>query len=214
MVRFLCPACGSEVPFRSEDSVTTTCRACGNLLIRKDLTLESLGKVATLADDLTPLQIGSLGKYRNSGFTVVGRSKVEWSDGTWNEWYVTFDSGGAGWLSESQGSWAMLRELPPNETPKLDPKSLTPGVSVTIGKIGYEVEEAREAWVSGIQGELPKIVRPGKKYFTVDLTVPAGKGGAATASIAFPETGMEAFAGEWVEFETFHFTGLRDLNGW
>ncbi|MBS1962773.1 MAG: DUF4178 domain-containing protein [Bdellovibrionales bacterium] len=214
MARFLCPACGAEVPFRTADGVTTTCGSCGNLLIRKDLTLESLGKVATLADDLTPLQIGAVGKYRGSGFTVVGRSRVDWAEGTWNEWFVAFDSGETGWLAESQGNWAMLKEVPSSSAPKLDPKALRPGTSIAIGKYTFEVEDAREAWVAGIQGELPKVVRPGKKYFSVDLTVPAGEGGVATASIGFPDTGPEVYVGEWVDFPEFHFAGLRVLDGW
>lgn len=214
MARFACPACGADVPFRSGDSVTTTCGACGNLLIRKDLTLESLGIIATLADDLTPLQIGSVGKFKGSGFSVLGRAKVEWADGGWNEWYVAFDSGATGWLAESQGNWAMLRALPAGDFPNCDPKTLASGTSIKIRNIDFEVEDTRVAWVAGIQGELPKIVRPGKKYWSVDLTAPAGQGGVATATLAFPETGTEAYVGEWVEFESLHLTGLRELNGW
>jgi hypothetical protein len=145
---------------------------------------------------------------------VVGRSKVDWSDGTWNEWYVAFDSGTTAWLAESQGNWALLKEIAAPEIPKIDPKALVPGASVTIGRTSYEVEDTREAWVAGIQGELPKVVRPGNRYLSVDLTVPASVGGSATASLAFPATGTEAYVGEWVDFDTFHFTGLRELNGW
>ncbi len=214
MAKFSCPSCGAEVPFRSVDSVTAICHSCGTMLLRKDLTLESLGKIATLAEDLTPLQIGTIGKYRGVGFSVIGRVRVDWDAGSWNEWYIAHDNGKFGWLGEAQGSWAIYEMLPPEKTPKLDRKSVVPGTEITLPGGPFAVEDARDVRIGGIQGELPKLIRPGDTYFSADLTAAPSTGGSATATIGFFPNRTEVFVGTWEEFSEFHFTGMRELSGW
>ena len=40
-------------------------------------------------------------------FTLIGRLQVHYDVGTWNEWYVLFDDGQTGWLSEVGDLYAM-----------------------------------------------------------------------------------------------------------
>jgi len=61
MVQVLCPSCGGPVPFQSAISVFAVCPYCTSMLVRHDLDVESLGKMAVLAEDSSPLQIGSAG---------------------------------------------------------------------------------------------------------------------------------------------------------
>ena len=97
-----CPSCGAEVTFQSAHTVFTVCKYCQSTLVRKDLKLEDLGKMAQLKDDPTPLQLGTSGK-RKGEFTLIGRVRVEWERGFWNEWYLRFDDGREGWLADAQG---------------------------------------------------------------------------------------------------------------
>lgn len=76
-----CPSCGSEVLFKSSISVFTVCDHCKSMIVRRDLDLEALGQMAQLPDDVSPLKIGSRGKYKNTAFEVIGRLKVAWSEG-------------------------------------------------------------------------------------------------------------------------------------
>ena len=93
-----CPSCGSEVLFKSSISVFAVCDHCKSMIVRHDMDLEALGQMAQLPDDISPLKLGSRGKYKNTVFEVIGRLKVAWSEGYWNEWFVLFENGMAGWL--------------------------------------------------------------------------------------------------------------------
>jgi len=86
-----CPACGAELQFKSRISVFEVCSYCSSMVIRHDMNLETLGKMAELPPDMTPLQIGTRGRYDSQGFELLGRLKIGWQDGTWNEWYALFD---------------------------------------------------------------------------------------------------------------------------
>ena len=58
------------------------------------------GRDSALLEDFSPLQIGTRGVFDDRKFTLIGRLQVHYDVGTWNEWYVLFDDGQTGWLSE------------------------------------------------------------------------------------------------------------------
>ena len=107
MVKLNCTSCGAEVPFRSKASVFAVCSFCKSTLVRQDMNLELLGKMADLQYEVTPFQVGTSGIYNHNAFTLIGRLKVSYSNGFWNEWYVIFNDGDTGWLAEAQGFLAM-----------------------------------------------------------------------------------------------------------
>ena len=55
------------------------------MILRKDLNLEALGKMALLPEDSSPLQVGTTGRYQARSFTLLGRILQQWSDGSWSE---------------------------------------------------------------------------------------------------------------------------------
>ncbi len=109
---FSCPACGGEVSFQSVASIFSVCPYCRMMLVRKDLNVETYGKMAELPPDTSVLQIGTSGKYQNKSFSLVGRVRQSWSDGFWNEWYALFDDTTEGWLAEAQGFYMMSFAAP------------------------------------------------------------------------------------------------------
>ena len=42
-------------------------------------------------------------------FDVIGRIQMRFEDGFWNEWYLWFEDGSDGWLSDASGQYAVTR---------------------------------------------------------------------------------------------------------
>lgn len=49
------------------------CPFCRSTLVRTDLQWEAIGKMAALAEDLSPLYVGLRGTYGKTSFTIIGR---------------------------------------------------------------------------------------------------------------------------------------------
>src|SRR3981081_310847 len=94
------------------------CEHCRSMVVRKDLNVETLGVMAELPPDLSPLQIGTRGEWNGRGFELLGRIRVEWELGSWNEWYAEFAGGVEGWLAEAQGFYMVSFETKDDKIPK------------------------------------------------------------------------------------------------
>lgn len=206
---FPCPSCGAQVKFQSAVSVFSVCSYCRSMLVREDLELKNLGKMAVLQEDMSPLQIGTEGKFEKGVFTIIGRIKMGWEDGKWNEWHLFFDKEQTGWLAEAQGFYSICREvtLPDNFPPE---KTMQVGNQVNLHGILFEVEDRREAWCLGSEGELPFRAVKGWKHFSIDLTGPD----SSFASLSYSDEGVKGYVGKTLDFEQYHFARLRELDGW
>ncbi|MFO1518315.1 MAG: DUF4178 domain-containing protein [bacterium] len=195
--------------FQSAASIFSVCPYCRSMLVRKDLSLESLGKMAILQEDMSPLQIGTQGRFEKVSFSVIGRLKIRWDDGYWNEWCLLMDDARTGWLAEAQGFYmvSFAHEIPKDLPPASE---LTTGSTLVLDRQPYEVDDRRKCWCEGSEGELPFKAPQGKEMFNVDLTGPGEK----FASLSFTDEGCELYVGRYVEFEELRFTQLRPLNGW
>jgi hypothetical protein len=179
------------------------------MLVRHDVNLEAIGKMAELLPDMSPLQIGARGKYQGTCFELVGRLKVSWQDGNWNEWYALFDDGKCGWLAEAQGFWMMSFEQSADNPPEL--KELHPEKTVTLGKgLAFQVTDIKDTVCQGSEGELPMRSPKGRKSASVDLSGPKDE----FACLDYSDDGIRAYIGRYVEFEDFKFQGLREIDGW
>ena len=98
-----CPGCRAPVEFRPGAGKVKVCEYCNTVVLRGEANLESLGKVAELADTESPLKLGLSGQHSGARFTVVGRLQKSNKAGLWDEWCLNFDDGRTGWLSESEG---------------------------------------------------------------------------------------------------------------
>jgi len=222
MQKFNCPSCGAEIIFQSSISVSCVCPYCRSLLVRHDKDMESIGKMAELPDDISPFQIGTTGKYKNIPFTLVGRMKIGWSDGCWNEWCMFTDDGRRGWLAEAQGSIAISFEveIPSGElmaiygvNDTVTTLSTVPplGTALLIQKKEYTINDIKAARCIGSEGELPFPAPQGRMSNVIDLEGMNGE----FASIEFDAFDQpHLFIGEYVEFDMLHFNNLRDLPGW
>ncbi len=208
-MKLSCPACGAEVFFKSKASVFGVCSFCSSTLVRHDMNIESLGKMTEMPQDMSPLQIGTSGVFEGSKFEVVGRQRIGWESGSWNEWYLHFDNGKDGWLADAQGfymvSFQMIKQIKIPELSRLKIAEL-----LQINESQYTIDDIREVACLASQGELPVKSLKGRKSTSVDLVGTNDSFGNIDYSIE----GNRLFFGKYVDFDNLNFMNLREIDGW
>ncbi len=209
MLELGCPACGAPVPFKSRASVFAVCPFCKTSAVRHDMDLEAVGKISELQYELTPFQVGTTGMYDGKKFEIIGRLKVAYEDGFWNEWYALFGGEETGWLAEAQGFLAMCFELNNvSNIPSVD--NVMPGNLIDIPPNGYmTVEDMRRVHCIYSEGELPMAAAQGRRSMSVDLVGDDLKMG----TIEYGEN-VRVYAGLYQDFDDFTFQNLRRIDGW
>jgi hypothetical protein len=212
MRRYHCPSCGAEITFQSPVSVTCVCAFCRSLIVRRDRDVEAMGKMAELPDDVSPFQIGTTGSFLRERFSVIGRVRMAWEDGGWNEWFLWFDDGRKGWLAEAQGFLAVsfAQELP--EDASWVDKALILGQDIGFDAGFYKVADLKQAECVACEGELPSVFKPGQATFVADAI--GLDGGFLSVNCDNRWVARELFAGAYAEFNSFGFSRLRELPGW
>ncbi len=235
MKKFNCPSCGAEVAFQSNVSVYAVCKYCNSMIVRHDIDVESIGKMAALPDDMSPLQIGTEGFYRGRRFGIIGRFKMGWADGFWNEWFLMTDDSSRGWLVEAQGNFAVCFEVDYSKDPalkkimqQLSDSSITEnlkntgkvtkrnalpfklGSYLTISKEEFKVVDIKSATCVGSEGELPFSAIKGRKSICIDLL--GSRNRFATIEIA--DNGTRVYLGNYIGWNELRCQRLRPLEGW
>jgi hypothetical protein len=221
MRKFSCPSCGAEITFQSSITVSCVCPYCRSLVVRHDVNVEAMGKMAELPDDISPFQLGTTGRYNRIGFSLIGRMKIGWSDGMWNEWFTFTDTGEKGWLAEAQGFLAISMEksadlvkfstVPGGRAFSLDTPPML-GSTLYIDGKKFGVEDVKLAQCIGSEGELPFPAPRGRKTKTVDML--GDKGEFAGLEYTDGDDKPRLYIGQYVEFDDLQFSHLRDLPGW
>jgi hypothetical protein len=171
--------------------------------------LEKIGKMSDALDDLTPIQIGTTGMFSGEKFEVIGRLKVGYDGGFWNEWYTFFGSEKIAWLVEAQGFFGLC--FPYDGVTVPDQESVKVGRIIDFGKAGYfEIEDMREVSCIFSEGELPMNAVEGRKSLSVDLTGPDD----SMATIEYAAHQRRVFLGDYIDFDEFQFKNLRPIDGW
>ena len=163
-----CPSCGAEVKFRSHASVMAVCEYCSTRVLKDADAVKDLGKMSSVLEDYSPIQIGTSGVLGGRAFDVIGRIQLRYAAGMWNEWYLLFNDGATSWLGDSSGLYAVTtaRDTPP-PLPAFD--DLEPGEMVRVGGDRMMVSEVRTADCIGGQGELPFKVGDGWQARVADF---------------------------------------------
>jgi hypothetical protein len=220
MADYPCPSCGAPVTLRSNASLSAVCGYCQTLVVRRGVEVEAIGKVAELPPDMTPFQVGTQAYDGKTAFGIVGRLRLAWADGFWNEWFFVTDDGRKGWLAEAQGTYAISYELaePPHANTRAavdrwvqDPgRSAIIGNSVTLAGKSYTVTDIKKVACVSCEGELPVISPSGHRALTFDLM------GApdAFATIEVSDEGRRYFTGRYVEWDELRASNLKVVEGW
>ena len=198
-----CPSCGAPVVFRSASSVFAVCEYCSSTLVRHDLVLEDIGKMAALVEDRSPLQLGSEGSYKGVHFALIGRIQLKYSQGYWNEWHLLFDDARTGWLSEAGGEYvltfaqAVMEPIPAYEELQIGQRFVLSSQVWTVSNL------ERAECVAG-EGELPFTVGAGYPLLAADL-----RSASQFATLDYSETPPLLFLGEAVDIRKLQLSGLR-----
>lgn len=205
----ICPNCGAPIRFRWSSAIQTTCEYCKSILVRHDVNLTKVGQVADLPPDISPIQLGTEGVYRNTGFQVIGRIIYSHDVGAWNEWHLLFSNGSNGWLSDAQAEYAVSFLSTP-ESPLPGAHEIYRGFSYSQQGVALVTTTLTEANYEGVEGELPFQYWDKGKCPFADLRSTDGR----FATIDYTETPPLLFLGEFVEFESLQLKFLKEFEGW
>ena len=199
-----CTSCGAPVSFRSAASLLAVCAFCKSTLIRHDLDLENLGKMAVLLEDASPLQLGAEGRYKGSQFALIGRIQLRYSAGLWNEWFLLFDNQRTGWLSEANGNYVLtFLATVPEPLPAFDAVKLEQSI-LLLGET-FQVANKETATCIAGEGELPFKIGAGFAAPVIDLTNDKN-----FASIDYSDDQPMVFIGVQIALADLRMTGLRE----
>jgi hypothetical protein len=191
--------------FRVTTSVVAVCGYCQQVVARGGVALEDLGKSNPVLVLPSAFALGSVGRFRGQGFTVVGRAQLRHAlGGMWNEWYAALDNGRWVWVAEHQGRVAFLGEVSPTQAPQIRAlDAAIPGSRWFSGRGEFVVVERSIATVYAEEGELPWRAAPLERRAAIDLH---GHGGVfATLDLGVVGAGEEPkgptrfFVGEEVD---------------
>jgi len=197
------------------------CDFCRSSVLRRDDGLTLAGVSARVPETLTPLQLGTTGRFEDLGFELIGRVGWQWRDdaglvgGQWTEWQTLFTDDSTGWLAEAMGRHTMFRALEPLPSHPIVPAlvagdAIEPGGEVMIAGAAFRIADARAATAVGSDGQLPFAVPAGEPLINIDL---AGTDGRV---VCLQKHGRDvtAWIGRAVMLQALEPKRLRRLDGW
>jgi hypothetical protein len=190
--------------------VQTVCPFCKSILVRTDIDLTKVGKVADLPPDSSPIQIGTEGALDNKAFTVAGRILYEYEFGGWNEWHLVFSDGSSGWLSDAQLEYDVTWLAQPQPQPGTFPEGLVPEDRINFGGRDVQVTSITRAHYKGVEGELPFEYWDKAEVTFVDLR----SCDEQFATIDYTEKPPLLFQGRVVQFDELCLKNVREFEGW
>lgn len=205
-----CPGCGAPVTFRWSSAIQTVCPFCHSILVRTDVTIQNVGKVADLPPNPSPIQLLTSGTYNNKKFDVIGRIIYEYEQGGWNEWHIVFSDGASGWLSDAQLQYAVSFQMQ-SATPLPPEQQVTRGQRLTFANIQFEVSTMTMATYKGVEGELPFPFYGKSNMLFVDLRNASND--FATLDYSDRSAPM-LFIGKTVPYEALQLQNVRQFEGW
>lgn len=213
MKKFNCPSCGAENMMRSALSLFVVCPYCKASLFKTDEEIAVLGKISDLANDHSPIQLRSEGTYLNLGFSVVGRVRMKWADGFWNEWCLFFKDGTTGWLAEAQGEFLITKEIP-NTSSVLPRDQWKIKKTIILGGKKFVIADLKHAHVHMTEGELPFRAHAGDKRFSADLRPTSGDIFGSLEVDPIAPNVIRGYLGKSADLTELKMTYLRVFDGW
>jgi uncharacterized protein DUF4178 len=198
-----CPSCGAGIGFRSERAPYTVCASCQTMVVRKDLNVEALGKVAECQHDGSPISIGTQGGYEGKAFEVIGRIQLAYQGGFWNEWYLHFSDGSNGWLGEALGQY-FVSFPEPDASAFSDFRALELGAELDYDDQDWVVLDKKKVNLNTFEGELPYLIENPSPFLTVDLRNTKGEG----LTVDFSDAEATLYRGRWMNFADLELSGL------
>ena len=190
-----CPSCGAEKIITNPGIVTVVCEYCGTAIYWDRDKVMSAGRQSLLPEGFTRLYRGATGRLKGHSFTVTGRVRYSFGKGFWDEWFLEFQNGSLGWLTEDNHELALQTKKELENCPP--PDSLSPGAIFRAFNREFVVQEVGQAECLGMEGDLPIRVETGEKYLFADASSPDGK---YTLGIEYDQEPPSVFLGKWLDY--------------
>lgn len=190
-----CPSCGAGHTIHNPGVITVVCEYCGNAVYWDEEKIANAGKQSVLPEGFSRLFRRATGSLFNKRFEVLGRVRYSFGKGFWDEWFLEFENGEIGWLSEDNHEFAYENALPGANVPAI--AQLSPGTKLTLKKQVFVIEEVGEAECLGVEGDLPLQLQTGEKYAFADGSTPTGQ---YTLGIEYDNDPPTVFLGRWVKY--------------
>jgi hypothetical protein len=185
------------VEFTAGSAQVVVCGHCNTVVARKGLNFEDHGKIGRIVPTDSPLQLGADGRYARQAYRIVGHLQKDHGAGPWDEWYVEFQDGRTGWISESEGVFHLSFDSGVEEGLAL--AELHPGERLHLRNRAWVIEERGHGKVVAAEGQLPSDVDPTQDSYYVDATGP--KGSFLTLDFGTRTHDPEVFLGEALKLE-------------
>lgn len=219
-VTHACPTCGAELILKNRFSKTVICRFCQSLVLLRQKDPIEVGKLGELTPDMSVLQIGCQGIFNEVPFEIIGRLKLTWRNGFWNEWYLNEENGKPAWITEAMGFYSYIYEQDfPEELFHnyfASERSLCLGDKLIFNKIPYVLTDIKNYLLEGIEGELPFNIKRNQKGKTFDFK-------SNTTQCVYIDLAEEGspqeqskrfFIGEHVSLDSLQIQHLREFDDW
>ena len=207
MITSRCPSCGAPLVFQHAAIASAVCESCRTTVLRDGPELRALGKVSSMARDLSPIQLGARGEFGGASFQVVGVLRKARERVRWNEWFLLFDDSDTGWLGEGNGEFSLFKGGAlewPHGKPKLNR-------AVAIAGKSWVPTEVASASIVAADGNLPEPVIQNQRFDYADLRTADGR---AFGTVDYTDDPVRFYVGRPVQLSALGLTGLRHFAGW
>jgi hypothetical protein len=160
---FECPSCGGRIRRENPAAKSLGCPYCGQTSHLYDDKLDAKGQQHLLIDYGSMLHVGLTASLNGRRFRVLGRLRIAYEDGFWDEWYVYFlDTNTEGWIQEDDGEFVAFEPI--EELDKISYHDTKVGNFMRFNSMYHTVfiTSKSKAQVEGGEGELPFRIIPGE----------------------------------------------------
>lgn len=199
MATATCPSCGGNLNITVQTSKMITCSYCGMISYINAGNLAMIGQKSFLVDYGSIFKIGKKGKIKDLDFQVIGRIRIDYEDGFFDEWYLDTPKGQK-WLSEDEGKFVFFHESNEIFNPKIfDLLNYSVGEVYNFNNSFLFVAEKSIAKINGGEGELPFQVEPNQSANYVDTLY-----NQKLYSFEFLPNSVELHIGNYLDINDIH----------
>ena len=197
MTPITCPSCGASNAIPNPAVVSIVCPYCDNISYIDKEGIRLSGKQSRLSEGFSRLFRGGSGSIKDKRFIVRGRVRYSFGRGFWDEWYIEWEDGNTGWITEDNHQFSLQTEVHIRQNQIESAQAV--GRIITLRTTQYKITEVGMARCIGIEGALPSDITPDEEYRYIDGV---SVDGSRTFGLEFDEGADQpprAYIGEWVE---------------
>jgi hypothetical protein len=189
-----CPNCGAPNPLVNPGVLMVACAYCRTAIYWDREKISAAGFRAVLPEGYSRLYLGATGSLGDRRLVVLGRARYSFARGFWDEWYLEMQDGSLRWLTEDNRELRLEQPVSGMVVPPAGQCAV--GLRLPAGGVTFVLTEIGVASCVGIEGSLPKVLRPGEAYGYADGASPDG---VHSLGIEYNANPPAIFCGDWLD---------------